>query len=119
MLVLFVGDEPSKRNTDPDVAFLGTASHKRLMSWCKYLTITDPYFVNRTSRDFKPLANSMARSGHPIVALGAKAQAVMDEVGVKYYKMPHPSPRNRLWNDSATEHEYLKQLFEWLQANKS
>jgi uracil-DNA glycosylase len=119
MLVLFVGDEPSSRNIDPDVAFVGTPSYERLLNWCKYLSITDPYFVNRTSKDFCTLTAAIGRSGHPIVALGEKAHAALKSTGLKHYHMPHPSPRNRLWNNPETEHEYLKQLFEWLQANKS
>lgn len=109
MRVLFVGDEPSARNNDPKVAFVGTKSGDRLKRWADYLGVTY-HAVNSDDKELLTATIRMSeRFCQPIITLGNKARLrvkrIADENGYALYcyHLPHPSFRNRLFNDKRYE----------------
>jgi hypothetical protein len=114
MKILFVGDKPSKYNTDPNFAFKGAKCEKRLMEWIEVVTrkpgraawisVSNFYeeceLINSTNKDaaFKILEYWM--SNCPIIALGNNAEKYIKTITYQYFKLPHPSGRNRQLNDS-------------------
>lgn len=42
-----------------------------------------------------------------VIALGNFSSMILTHMGVKHFKMPHPSPRNRIFNDKNKENELL------------
>jgi uracil-DNA glycosylase len=105
MRVLFVGDEPSKLNTDTHVAFVGAKCEPRLKAWAAHLDVTY-WAVNSNDPDI--LAAALRRSeiiNQPIITLGLKARKRVEKTlkrngwVVELYHLPHPSGRNRQLND--------------------
>lgn len=101
MTVLFVGDQPSTKNLSADIAFVGTQSHVRLLTWLTDLGLDESQItlINRTDNQFEYLVQQFSIAGHPIVALGREASKALAKLDVHYWGLPHPSGRNRLLND--------------------
>lgn len=99
LITVFVGDEPSKLNTNKDLAFVGSRSHPTLISWLKKLKPDVPLVLNSNTEDLVYRIMSWYRKGAAIVALGNKASARMEKLGIDHFKLPHPSPRNRQLNN--------------------
>jgi hypothetical protein len=57
MAIMFVGDEPSKKNKDPKVPFVGTKSYLTLLTWIYRmdLDVSDLILRNSTPRDMEIL----------------------------------------------------------------
>lgn len=107
--VLFVGDTPSKHNTDPDVAFKGSRSGKVLEEWAVVIGVNGSYVaINRTAPSFKEAVESWVEQGVPIVALGKRASLSLKQLGVEYFELPHPSGRNRVLNNKSLLEKNLK-----------
>ena len=114
---IFVGMQPSKAK------FRKNCALDRFALWMDELdismvtfqnAITDPDLPQKvTSADFKMLYNCIKGYGK-VVALGALVSQILTAMGVQHFKMPHPSPRNRLLNDKSYETNILKQLKEYL-----
>jgi len=45
-----------------------------------------------------------------IVAIGNFASTVLARLNITHYKLPHPSPRNRMFNDETFEPAMMKEL---------
>ena len=116
MKVLFVGDKPSRLNTDPNMAFKGAACEKRLQGWIDQVTLkagleewrTEPYcrekyeVINRVDKDATYIVVTYMLQDWPIIALGNNAAKFLASICMTpYYKLPHPSGRNRQINDRA------------------
>lgn len=114
MKVLFVGDKPSSKNTDPSVAFVGTRSKLKLEYWAMKLNISPNgyYTINRIDFDFPIRVINAIYLGDPIIALGNNASKALDKI--PHFKLPHPSPRNRQLNDPKFIEEKLKACKKWL-----
>ena len=99
MKVLFIGDTPSRLNTDPNIAFIGSRSWPRLQDWIYRLGLNEEQFliVNRTHKDFERWVKDSVNLSYKIVALGNEASKALGDVN--HYKLPHPSPKNLLTND--------------------
>lgn len=97
---IFVGDTPSKHNTDASVAFVGAKCYPRLLSWLDVvLKEGDEYMlINRTDKDFQLWVYLAHFKGTPIIALGQKASKA---IPYKHFALPHPSGLNRQNNDLA------------------
>lgn len=101
MLILFVGDAPSRYNKNPEIAFVGAKCEKRLMGWISYLTNSSHgtyEIINRIDKKFY-LAIEEA---DVVIALGNKASTALKNVA--HFKLPHPSGLNRQINNK----EYIK-----------
>lgn len=104
--VLFVGDKPSKHNTDPDVAFEGTRSMTTLLTWIEFLGLSlgEYRIINRNHPSFETtvsLFNDCA-----IIALGEEASKALNAIEEPHFKLPHPSGLNRKLND----HYYVQSI---------
>lgn len=113
-MVLFVGSNPSSLNKDPSIPFVGSKSEDNLKSWLKFLIPSGMYRIvnvsDKVTKDNRPLKKSeyelLQLSIHAlnpsidrVVALGNTASDALDEIGIKHFKLPHPSPRNRFLNN--------------------
>lgn len=115
-MVLFVGDKPSRLNTDPNVAFKGARCESRLLEWLTILNI--PYIlVNRTDSDFYLMANLFYAVNCPIVTLGNNASKALGKAS--HFKLPHPSGRNRQINDKAFILAKLEECKKYLEKHSS
>lgn len=111
--VLFVGDKPSRKNWRHEVAFVGTQSYQSLMKWVSTMGVMDFRMVNSNSQE--DMDRILSHEG-PIVALGNIASIRINRLGLTYFKLPHPSGRNRLLNDKQALHSRLTECVEWLEA---
>lgn len=110
--VIFVGDKPSSRNLNPKIAFVGTPSHKTLKSWIeniqKGLLFTMQYeLINSDTKEcIKNLKKLKKEKNSIFIALGNNVCPRLDKIKIKYFKLPHPSPKNFKLNDE----EYVRQI---------
>ena len=126
-MIIFVGDKPSSKNTDPSIPFVGTQSYKRLLDWIwrMDINITNVGIFNKDN------LSTLSTSDHIFIALGNKAEEALKkhhtyrwdaennkEVKFEaiYFKLPHPSPRNFKLNDKKYESDCLKKCKEWLKS---
>lgn len=107
--VVFVGDEPSKKNIHPSVPFIGAACHKRLVKWIKFLAPDYYCALNSDNKKSIDAADALAKAGCKVVALGREASLRLNKI--PHHRMPHPSPQNRDLNDTEFESEALKQAY--------
>lgn len=119
MVIVFVGDKPSAKNTDPKIPFIGTASGKRLRRWITMLAAElivkgiEVKFLTFNSHADEELENIRKHSeGNAlIVTLGEQAtKRVTRKLKLPVWKLGHPSPRNRQWNDHNKEVDEIKKL---------
>jgi hypothetical protein len=108
--VVFVGDKPSKRNTSPAIAFVGTPSFVNLCKWIPVLSISKYTMINSyTHDDVTEICRLFNMNNRIFIALGNDASKVLDRLDIPHFKLPHPSPRNRKLNNSKyIAHELLK-----------
>jgi hypothetical protein len=121
MTVLFVGDEPSKKNLYPDVAFAGTKSFDTLVGWAtKKLNLALYQFtmVNSVSTQDWARIGFHWGVGSPIIALGIKAEKRLRKMGISCYPLPHPSGRNRKLNNKEYVDSELQKCYLWLKEHK-
>lgn len=105
--VVIVGDRPSDKNTDPNIAFVGTQSYERLMRILQSAEIVGFTLINAFDVDGNPLPIPDALK---YVALGNNASDRLTELGRYHLKLPHPSGRNRYWNTEGAEEECARKL---------
>lgn len=106
MKVIFVGDKPSSKNLDPNVPFIGTPSYKTLLQWIEFLEVKDYELVNSFSDEDKDYIQEKL-SDHIFIALGNNAAKVLEDEVLVYFKLPHPSPKNRKLNNKNYLNEIL------------
>lgn len=123
MKVLFVGDKPSRLNTNPGVAFIGTPSYRNLCKWIAKMQIPDFTMVNSNDRNvLLPAVYGCHRDNmgvHCVVALGNVASKRLDLLAIKHFKLPHPSPLNRQLNNEYFIDEKLYECYRYLMENYS
>lgn len=114
-MVLFVGDKPSRLNTDPNIAFKGARCEKRLNEWISILSVTS-IVINSTDDDFYLMINLFLTAGAPIVALGNVASKKLKKA--PHFKLPHPSGLNRQINDKLFINNKLQECKKFLSEYK-
>jgi hypothetical protein len=116
--VLFLGINPSSAER----VRKRSAIH-RLRVWVEVLGLGTAYdFMNcipvkgvYTIKDVDTeRVAAVAHKYDRVVALGNFPSTVLKRAGITHYKMPHPSPRNRLLNDPTYEAEQLAMCREYL-----
>lgn len=121
MDIIFVGDRPSAKNIDPQVPFIGTQSGKRLRKWIAMISTElavfdiEPkfHFTNSHNKEELEKLKTICQDspGYLIVTLGNNAtKAVTTKLGLRVWKLGHPSPRNRKWNSHEYEVAQIKLL---------
>lgn len=103
--VAFVGSNPSHAGPD-------SPAIKTLRKWWDGLVITNSaaFFnvSNKVTPNNRPLKTSEYELGRlmvdllgyeRVVALGNTASNALERLGVPHFRLPHPSPRNRVLND--------------------
>lgn len=118
-MIVFVGDKPSVKNVDPDIPFVGTQSYKNLLNWIWEIDIdiSDTLTANATENFYYWVGyygNGEDPHNHVYIALGNKAENFLKSEKLNYFKLPHPSPRNRKLNDKKFIKQELKKCKEWL-----
>ncbi len=115
VMVIFVGDKPSKKNLDPEVAFVGTPSFKNLCKWLVKMQIVDFVMVNSYTHDDEvKICQFFNNKLGPFVALGRNASNRLKSLGISHHKLPHPSPKNRLLNKKEYVDAELRKCSNWL-----
>lgn len=123
--MIFIGDQPSKKNLDPNVPFVGTNSYKTLLGWIAEMDVdvTRTYLGNVKDISLYngkwPTLNRTDLSldietYDKVVALGKSAEKHLTNLGISYFALPHPSGLNRKLNDKKWIKNELKKCSKWL-----
>lgn len=117
--VLVVGMCPSDK---PTLGYKRNASFNRLESWMNELGVKHFSFINVFDKPHAPTLSKV--KGKPLVeasegytnvlALGGFVSETLNRLHIEHYKLPHPSPLNRLLNEKAYEEMVLKECKEYL-----
>jgi len=116
--IVFVGDKPSSKNKHQSVAFVGTPSYKVLLDWVYRMDvdITWTMMMNKDMIRTLDMASDETERyrRHTYIALGNEAAEELDKFKLEYFKLPHPSPRNRVLNDKKLVESKLKECRSYL-----
>jgi uracil-DNA glycosylase len=116
--LLIVGDKPSSKNTDPAIAFVGTKSFRTIQSWLREILEEEEaeiVMINRVAPDFSKVLVKASLERYKIIALGVEAsQALVNHGVARYFRLPHPSGRNRKLNNKQYLAEVLAECKKWL-----
>lgn len=115
--ILLVGDKPSRKNKDPNVAFVGTKSLTTIQKWLKTMGIDGAHvvMVNRVDPSFNNLVIQATLGRYKIIALGEEAKKALMHLGVAdFFCLPHPSGRNRKLNNKKYVADLLEQCKTWV-----
>lgn len=129
-MIVFVGLAPSTKNENPKLPFHGTKSWDRLQRWIRESGVKSYSLYNLfnevlpkakvlTIEELKPAAQRIATScrySDGVVALGVDASRALKSAGIKHYRLPHPSQRNRNFNHKGYEPEVVLKFKAWVTA---
>jgi uracil-DNA glycosylase len=126
-MVIFVGDKPSSKNKNKNIAFVGTKSYKNLLDWIYRMDIDINNVTLCNKHDIKSygyIPDCYVKTPNiwldiededRVVALGKNAEKHLLKLGIEeYYLLPHPSPRNRHLNDKKYVDFLLKDCKKWI-----
>lgn len=90
----------------------------KLHKWFTYSGVQYFSFVNTTDKrgEIKPAdidwdTLKVCLEGHTkVIALGGFASSALKRLNIQHHKLPHPSPRNRKFNDASYEPMVMKEL---------
>lgn len=102
---------------------------KKLYRWMTALGLPYASFVNASSEftdDPNPVITDEDREileksteGYEVViALGRTAAIALDRINRKHLRVPHPSGRNRVWNNDGAEAAVIKMMREYASNRK-
>lgn len=124
--VIFVGSNPAEASPDPSIPFAGTRSGKTLQEWMQAIGVDAATMVNvsaaktEKNRKLRVSEYELERlrselhwgidyySHATVIALGETAADALRRLDVSFFKLPHPSGRNRKLNDK----EYVSRVLE-------
>lgn len=119
MKVLVIGMNPSgfaRKDGGPSPTF------KKLERWINTMGVKHFSFANvvessgvcrKTDIDYNRL-RSMVETDQRVIALGRFASEALVKINVAHFKLPHPSPRNRLLNDKTFETSIVQKCKDFL-----
>lgn len=130
-MIIIIGDQPSKKNINPAIPFVGTKSYATLLQWIAKLDIDITEVVMGNREHVKQYSWAVKGSGqdivvnHPqfacdvfeqdkVIALGSKASKHLKSLGLKHFTLPHPSGRNLKLNDKKYVDKVLKECKDYL-----
>jgi len=129
-MILFVASNPSHLNRDPITPFIGSKSDPIFRRWANHLVPSGDYKVINVSDKVTPGNRALRKSEinmfdfsskimdnepQKIIALGDTAARALDLVGADYFKLPHPSPLNRVLNNKVYLDAVLEECKKWLE----
>jgi hypothetical protein len=108
----------------PTIGMKPNQTFKKLSAWVDDMDLGVISFVNsvpdRGAAKMEyvqwDLLREVTKYHEKIVALGGFASRVLDKLNVEHFKLPHPSPRNRLLNDKEFERAELKRCKEYIES---
>lgn len=113
-MILFIGDKPSSKNTNQNTPFIGTPSFKVFTSWLLKLRIISFHLYNSiTSANLERIVD-LYDNGAIVIALGNNASKRLNKLEIKHFKLPHPSPKNRLLNNKQFVENILKDCYNYI-----
>lgn len=128
--VLLIGSNPSEKSPDSSPFHTSTRSRMTIERWFENMNIEICFdnVCQRTRSENRPLRVSEIKAALPalnqriqgygenckIVALGRTAERALKMLGVEFITMPHPSGRNRFWNNKEQAARKIKQLHEYI-----
>jgi G:T/U-mismatch repair DNA glycosylase len=119
MRVLIVGQNPGN---NPKAFHYKNHTIDRLNKWCDFLGIYNYTFMNCVQErgeakikdvDFDFLKKN-AEGFDKIICLGSFASICLNRINKSHFKLPHPSPRNRLMNDKKYVNQILSECREYI-----
>lgn len=117
--IIVIGMNPSDK---PTLNNKRNATFRNLESWMDELGVNHFSFINtfdepgeckKSKVDFDRLHHVCSYYNH-VIALGGFVSGALNTVNVSHFKLPHPSPRNRLLNDKTFEKKVIKQCKEYI-----
>lgn len=114
---IFIGMQPSRAK------FRKNCALDRFALWMDQLGVSRVSFHNAIpddslpqrigSADFKLLYRCV-EGYEKVVALGSLVSQILTRMEVQHFRMPHPSPLNRLLNDRSYETRLLNELKDYI-----
>lgn len=117
MKILVVGHSPGA--TDIMKRKNGSPTLNRLNSWLDHCNVEIYSFSNLSAHHAPVLkksdvdetfVKSITESYNKIIALGGFVSQYLQKMGINHFPAPHPSPRNRKFNDKSFEPDVIKGL---------
>lgn len=136
MSVLFVGSNPSQASASSQPFEPGTRSRKVIDSWCDAIQLDTNLiaFANVSSlktNGNRPLSKMEIENEllhlaafifvnriDRVIALGVTASTAISQVGIPHLAFPHPSGRNRKWNDPEYKDKQIEILREYVHGQR-
>lgn len=120
MKVIVIGMNPAARSPSKKIA--KNSTFDKLFHWMDAAKIQYFSFMNCFDEVCDSPKPSMVDSDrfkfidddYIVLALGGFVSATLNRLNVEHYRLPHPSPRNRLFNDVCYEKLVIKQLKAYL-----
>ena len=114
-MIYFIGDKPSKKNTDKNVAFVGTRSYKTLLDWIYRMNLSiNSICLFNYARFVETQEQRTNHSFDVVIALGNEAAKALTKENIPHLKIPQPSGKNYLLNDKKTVDKFLKQCRDYI-----
>ena len=119
--VLVIGHSPGK--TPINKRKNGSPTLNRLNRWLDACEVDIYSFTNLCAhhKEFLKMADidgifiqKITKNYNKIITLGGFVSQYVTKIGVPHFAAPHPSPRNRKFNDKSYEPKVIKQLKEYL-----
>ena len=118
--VLIVGMNPSNWHKPNG---RNSPTYKKLVEWMTECGVTYFSFCNTFNEPGEPKTSKIDYSGlqemssgyDKILALGVFVSKALDKLDIQHFKLPHPSPRNRLFNNKDFESSIINQCKFYLQ----
>ena len=119
--VLVIGHSPGK--TPINKRKNGSPTLNRLNRWLDACDVEIYSFSNLCAhhKEFLKMADidgiliqKITKNYHKIIALGGFVAQYLTKIGVEHFAAPHPSPRNRKFNDKTFEPIVIEKLKEYL-----
>lgn len=120
-MIAFVASNPS--NLGPD-----SPAKKNLFKWVRAMKVSQGYAFFNVSNEPTPSNRPLKRSefqlgrlmkdltgAKRVVALGETASIALNKLGVAHFKLPHPSPKNRVLNDKNHVEALLRDCAKYLE----
>ena len=122
-MLIVVGMNPSNNTKTHKIN--KNSTFDRLYKWMDQLGVKHYSFINCSNYQNDKISSEEVDyhvlelcKGYPkVIALGGFASDCLKKVGVAHFKLPHPSPRNRLLNDKEYEISVIQQCKEYMERN--